>query len=473
MDGLECTEINLSNLERTRRIDSEFYKKECLIIAQILKDINAVPITDYLKVSDGNHMTISDRFQPKGIPYYRGQDIHNFFIESAAPICIDEDAYNNPYMHRSHIKKGDVLLSIVGTIGELALVFSDRKATCSCKLAILRPTSIIFSPLLAIYLKTKYGFNQIEKFKRGAVQMGYLLEDMDQLLIPFFSGSFIKYIAEIVNRAHDIMEESEITYKNAEGILSKEIGFTPSIYFSGQTAIKKLSESFTLTGRLDAEYYQPKYDYIESALKEYDPEIKTLSDIATYVFTGEYSEQYYNKGERKDLRNYIRGTDIKGGEIVQDDNHCINPIGFSKFVSTGDIITGRVGTIGNFGVVTESLNGAVCSDNILCFHLPSEYIPDVYALYFNSELIKDLSLRMARGSVQQRLNQETLKELPVPLIKKDIQYNIQSQVQRAFELRRNAEKLIDIAVKSVEMAIEDSEEVASKWLEENTRLLEG
>ena len=108
----------------------------------MMEDLKGRPITDFVSVSDGNHMKISDKFIEEGIPYYRGQDIHNFFIESANPICIDRQTYDVPYMKRSHLKKGDVLLSIVGTIGESALVYSDRNATCSCKLAILRPEKL-------------------------------------------------------------------------------------------------------------------------------------------------------------------------------------------------------------------------------------------------------------------------------------------------------------------------------------------
>ena len=90
MDGLECSEIRLSCLERTARIDAEFYKKENLYIDAELKKTDFHPITDYFSVSDGNHMSISDSFCSEGIPYYRGQDIYHVFIEEASPICINQ-----------------------------------------------------------------------------------------------------------------------------------------------------------------------------------------------------------------------------------------------------------------------------------------------------------------------------------------------------------------------------------------------
>lgn len=471
MDGLECTEISLSNLERTRRIDSEFYKKECLIISQILKDINAVPITDFLDVSDGNHMTISDRFQPKGIPYYRGQDIHNFFIESASPICIDEGAFNNPYMLRSHIKKGDVLLSIVGTIGESALVFSDRKATCSCKLAILRPTSTIFSPLLVIYLKTKYGINQIDKFKRGAVQMGYLLEDMNQLLIPYFSQNFIKHIAGVVNRIHCIMEESGNAYKKAKEILSEVIGFTSNNYSSEQTAIKTFSESFASTGRLDAEYYQPKYDDLFTILRKQIS--KPLGQLVSTMKSIEPGSEYYGDAGVPFIRvSDVSITGIDNPSIMIPES--VEPNIDRLYPKKDTILFSKDGSVGIAFKITEDMK-AITSSALLHLRVnnTSEILPDYLTLILNSEIVQLQAERDASGAIIQHWKLSDIEKVVIPILPYDMQLEIAKKVQQSFLLRKKANDLIQIAVKAVELAIEDSEEIASKWLEENTRLLEG
>ena len=94
----------------------------------MLSSLAHKPLTAYVDVSDGNHMGISEQFSDEGIPYYRGQDAGAFFIENSNPICIDEITFNRPVMKRSHLKQGDVLLSIVGTIGALSLVYSNKDA---------------------------------------------------------------------------------------------------------------------------------------------------------------------------------------------------------------------------------------------------------------------------------------------------------------------------------------------------------
>lgn len=463
MDGHECTEIFLSQLERTNRIDAEFYKKKSIKIVRLLEEIHAKPLTDYVDFSDGNHMGISDKFVDKGVPYYRGQDIHNFFIEDAKPICIDKDTFNDSYMRRSHLKKYDILLSIVGTIGEVALVSKEEKATCNCKLAILRPFYKEKAALIAIYLKTRYGFDQVDKFKRGAVQMGYLLEDINQILIPNFSSEMEKVIARTVEGIKTLTDKSNLQYALAEKCLLKEIGIDMSFIVSGGVSVKGFMECFNVENRIDAEFYQPKYDEINKAILLYDSDAKSIDKVAEYLFTGECAEEYFEY--RPGLRHFIRGTDIHNGLVDIDLKHSVNPDRHSKFVSTGDIITGRVGTIGNFGVISEELNASICSDNVLCFHLPEKYMPNVYALYFNSVLIKELTNRMSRGSVQQRLNQETLRELLVPYINEAVQKEVDEKIRKSFCLKEKAENLLQYAKETIEMAIEQNEKMAISWIE--------
>src|SRR4051812_23503061 len=92
--------IYKSNLERTFRIDAEFYKPDVIEFLSLLSKKHPQPLTNYVRVSDGNHLKISEYFQDyPGIPYYRGKDINNdFFIENAKPAYISESKYNENQM---------------------------------------------------------------------------------------------------------------------------------------------------------------------------------------------------------------------------------------------------------------------------------------------------------------------------------------------------------------------------------------
>lgn len=131
------SEVHLNSLTYDGRIDSEYYRSEYLQQEQQLANASLVTLEQVAVVSDGNHLSISENFVEKGVRYLRGQDLNDFFISDKNPAYISHENYE--LLTRSHIKTDDVLLSIVGTVGNIAVVTSKySELTGSCKIAILR-----------------------------------------------------------------------------------------------------------------------------------------------------------------------------------------------------------------------------------------------------------------------------------------------------------------------------------------------
>lgn len=456
MDGHECSEILLSSLERTNRLDSEFYKKNSLQIMGLLKSISANPLTNFVTVSDGNHMGISNKFIGKGIPYYRGQDIHNFFIEDSNPICIDEDTFNVAYMYRSHLKKGDILLSIVGTIGEVSLVSRDNKATCNCKLAILRPHNTEKSAIIAIYLKTKYGFDQIDKFKRGTVQMGYLLEDMNQILIPNFSDDLEKIINKAIFGIKSLTERSNLQFAEAENCLLAELSIDMSTISSNGVTIKSFSESIGNTGRLDAEYYEKKnYEVIDKLnTKE---TIRTFCNIYDKSFTPNDNEYY----------KYIELANIgKSGEIdgVKSIIGSELPSRARRMVKKGYVIVSSIeGSLESCAIITETYDNALCSTGF--YVIDSEnYNSETLLVLLKSKPIQKLLKRGCSGTILTNIAKDEFLQIPLPEVSQLTQNIIKEKVSKAYLLRDQSKKLLECAKSTIEMAIETDETSAISWL---------
>ena len=233
---------------------------------------------------------------------------------------------------------------------------------------------------------------------------------------------------------------------------------------SQKNTTTKLLSQFMNAGRLDAEYFQPKYDDIEEKIKCCSNRYVVLGEVAENIDTGEYADDYIDKSA--ETVYYVRGTNMQNGRIEKDYTHCVDKIYFTKILEQGDIITTRVGSVGIFAEVTEDLAGAVFSDNIIRFKLPKEYIPSVYVLLLNSSVINELIMRYARGSVQQRMKQETLKNIKLPIINIAIQKDIEAKIDKSFELRAKSNELLEAARKAVEIAIEEDEETAMQYLEQ-------
>ena len=83
-----------------------------------------------------------------------------------------------------------------------------------------------------------------------------------------FGKDFKSKIKENVQSAFKLSERADENYNAAEKMLSAALNlenFKPS---SENVAIKSFSASFGFSGRLDAEFYQPKYDEIAKKLDE-------------------------------------------------------------------------------------------------------------------------------------------------------------------------------------------------------------
>lgn len=459
LDGLEAVEINKNDLERTFRIDSEFFYKKYLQVNHIIKLRESLPITRLLDVSDGNHMAISDEFTEAGIPYYRGQDVSSFFIEQATPIYITQKAFDLPVMKRSHLKKNDILLSIVGTVGKISIVKENNSATCSCKLAILRP-KIEHSNYISIFLMSKYGSYQIEQFTRGAVQKGLLLEDMDQLLIPEFSKDLKLVINLQIEKSYQKLEESKQLYKEAEELLLAELGLLDFVPNSDNIAIKSFSDSFSVSGRLDSEYYQPKYDDIEQRI---------YSKPHTFI-NKEFSQITTSFDKTKDGYNYIEIGDVNVSDGIHSYNYVVTeelPANAKIKVANGDLIVSTVRPYrGAVSIInTEDTNLVVSGAfTVLRSKLESNYSTQVLPVLLRTQIYKDFMLKYNVGSSYPVIKDENVMNLPIPLLSDKIQKQIEAKIKQSFALKKQSKQLLDLAKRAVEVAIEESEHSAMELI---------
>lgn len=410
-------------------------------------------------------MGISDCFIDEGVPYYRGQDAGAFFIENSTPICINEKTFELPVMKRSHLKKGDVILSIVGTIGSLSLVYSDKSATCSCKLAILRPKEGKSAELLATFLRGKYGQAQITRFTRGAVQKGLILEDMDQLVVPTFGDGIVEAIKNAVQSAYQIQEKANIHYREAQRTLMNSVG---SILVPAESvSVRNISTSFYTTGRLDAEYYQPKYDILFDELKKFS--CKRLGgpngivNIKKSIEPG--SEAYTEDGIP-----FVRVSDISKFGISEPDiklRSDIIPNPEVLFPPKDTILLSKDGSVG-IAYKVEATMPIITSGALL--HLKvrdkTEVLPDYLTLVLNSPVVQLQAERDSNGAIIRHWKPSEIENVIIPILDMDTQKEIAAKVQEAFTLRKQSKQLLEYAKQAVEMAIEQGEDVALAWLKD-------
>ncbi len=456
---MEAVELKLSEVlidNEKFRFDSEFVSKDYLAVKNILLSNNYKYLSKLHKFNARYKQPIYD--DNSNIKVLNSQYIRDYFLD-----------YESAKLgYGAIVPKEAVMINStgVGTLGRVNINYLSENISVDNHVNIIVAKEI--NPYyLTMFLKSHYGQSQINRYYSGSSgQIEIYAKDFNNFLVAIFSNNFQLEIENLVKTSYQKLGDSKNLYKEAENLLLKEldlVDFTPS---DENISIKSFKDSFMQTGRLDSEYYQPKYDEIIEKIKSYKGGFASLSTILIYIETGEYSEEYFVKNSN--LKFYIRSTNISNdGLIAEDEDYFVNPSKFTKFVKNGDIITARVGTLGIFATVDETMEGNIYSDNVLCFRLPNNLNPFVYTLFLNNSYNKLLIERLSRGSVQQRLNQETLKDLVIPIINTSIQNKIEEKIKKSFELKEESKKLLDLAKKVVEIAIEKDEDEAMKFIKNN------
>ncbi|MBF0554057.1 MAG: hypothetical protein HQK96_05790 [Nitrospirae bacterium] len=458
--------VHYKELERTSRLDGEFYQPIFLGLMESLKNIAHEQLTNLCNISDGNHMSVAEYYiECGGIPYYRGQDVNtNFFLEDANPVFIPVEIYDRAYMKRSHFSVGDVLLSIVGTVGSLSLMTDYiQKATGSCKLAILRPKKI-YPEYLSVFLMCRYGKLQIKRNIRGAVQTGLLLEDMGQIQVFIPNKKFEEKIRKIVLSSILKNRTSKSLYTQSERLLLSELGLLNWKPKHKLTFVKNFSNT-NQAERFDAEYFQPKYEEIIEAVKKYNggfDELGNLVKIKKSVEPG--NEAYQESGVP-----FVRVSNISKFGISDNNQQFIPEELYSELnehqPKKGELLLSKDATPGITYYLNEEPQKMIVSGGILRLKIDSQQVlPEYLTLVLNSVIVQKQIERDAGGSIISHWRPDQVEATIIPILKEDRQKEITVLIEKSFSDRHLSKSLLEIAKRGVEMAIEKTENEAEKWI---------
>jgi type I restriction enzyme M protein len=128
---------------------------------------------------------INVRHDNKGeTPYIRLSDITNGKISRENLKLVDEKQIRN--VDRSKVKNNDILLSIRGTIGKIAIVDENfHNAIASSQIAILRIKQGQIDPeYLYCVLSSAYVQEQLQRYKTGSIISSLSLNDLKKVQVP-------------------------------------------------------------------------------------------------------------------------------------------------------------------------------------------------------------------------------------------------------------------------------------------------
>ncbi len=246
------------------------------------------------------------------------------------------------------------------------------------------------------------------------------------------------------------MEESTYYYRLAEWTLLQEL--YSENWVTNTTAnysIKNYSVCKT-AGRLDAEYYQPKYDALFAQLSKYECDIiKDIARIKKSVEPG--SEAYRDEGIP-----FVRVSDVtKFGISDPSIFLSLNDFDLQALQPKKDtILLSKDGSIGIAYKVEKDMD---CITSGALLHLSvfnEDYNPDYLMLVLNSVVVQMQAERDSNGAIIQHWKPSEIEQVIIPKLPKPIQDEISAKIQESFALKAESKRLLDEAKMMVEREVE-------------------
>ena len=265
------------------------------------------------------------------------------------------------------------------------------------------------------------------------------------------------------------LKESKRFYRLAQWLLIESLCFRDTLdsiscyksnaFYSTTNSnytIRTLTQSLKESGRLDAEYYQNKYEKNEALLKNYKYGFCKLKDLIQTQSSGFAfsSDEYVDCSDLVLIRiNNIKNAtlDMSNAVYLKKEAQNLSP---KDKVHKGDILISMSGSIGMSCVVRDDVN-AMLNQRIYKIAIRG-FSPDVLVVFLNSVCAKLQFERIGTGGVQTNISGNDIQSLLIPLLDSKTQEKIESKISQSFELRAEAKKLLESAKADVESALNDT-----------------
>lgn len=477
MDGLECTEVLFSDIRNDNekyRFDSEFFQKRFLKAYNMIKSqphstigVEYSCLTDFH--ANGSYESIAKNYKlldDKDYAYMvRTTDLEaNDFVSNVK--YVSKSTYD--FLSKSKVFGGEVLINKIGSPGRSFLM---PKLNIPVSLGMnlfmirLKNNATIDTSTLWLYLNTTIGKTIIKRKINGTVPLTIDKAAIKSIYTPCFSDPFRNILTKIVKSADEKDKQSKKIYVKAENVLQSILKIKQHKF--SNISIKNISESFLTSGRLDAEYYQPKYDQLFDVFKNLPT--KTLGGKNGIVTIKKSIEPGSNAYCENGIP-FVRVSDVTKFGISEPSVRLLSdivPNVSSLYPHKNTILFSKDGSVGIAYKVEED-SELITSGALL--HLtvknPQEVLPDYLTLILNSPIVQLQAERDSSGAIIQHWKPSEIEKVVIPMLDIEVQTSISEKVQESFALRHQSEKLFEYAKRAVEIAIEQYEANAMEWLKE-------
>lgn len=340
-------------------------------------------------VRDGTHDT--PKQTETGYKLVTGKHIKNGQIDPSEAYCISEKDYKK-INERSLVEQWDVLMSMIGTVGEVAVV-KDHPNYAIKNVALFKCAgSELKGKWLAYYLQSSDAQGHMSGNQKGSSQQFLSLKQLRSLPVPVADEAYMQKVVDVLSAYDDLIENNQKQIKLLE------------------EAAQRLYKEWFVDLRFPGHETTPIVDGVPEGWKE-----TYMDDICDSIGGGTPStknEEYYRDGQIK----WVTPTDItrKSGLIMLDTEKKITEEGLhnssAKMVPPYTILMTSRASVGFFGLCEYE----VCTNQGFISCIPHEENVRFYLLYNLMNRVDEIRAK-ASGSTFLEISKKNFKGLKITI----------------------------------------------------------
>lgn len=473
--------VNRSEIEG--RLDAHYNKP---MYSGIWHRLSSLPVT--LTTLKDNSKNIFSGITPKsggdayvltdGIPFVRSGDFSDNNIINFSSLLLLKEEVHNGIMKNSQLKKGDLLIAIVGaTIGKIGVYQCDLEANINQAVCAVRLKETLDPYYVQAFFQTSIGQKIIERIKRPVARANINLEEVGNLPIPLLDIINQKKIVEYVNEANrkkqEKDKEAQQLLDSIDNYLLEELGITkPNVDNGLKNRIFYSSYNEIMGNRIDPKKYSSEVRNLYESIKASPYNKSTLYSFVSECCSGDWGIEY--NGKLHD--DYIKCLVLRATEIDNQYNIKINPEKvkyrlikhdtYKKMsIEEYDIIIEKSGgskdqPVGRVAIIDHNLlqNGNIAFSNFL-LKIKTRNINPCYLYYFLKTMYNigvTESMQSQTNGIRNLIIDEFLSQIviiPTPKKQQEIVNNIQNIRQRAKNLQKKGKIILENVKREVERMI--------------------
>jgi len=463
--GVETTGVwsivHRSDIPTDSRFEPEYYQPKYIRLEKTLSEMNCDSLDDLaVTINSGpfGSNLLKTTYVDDGVIVLRPFNIANVTVGDGELVYISladlETQGLSLYEPRNvaFARVGDIRCGIIPDFG--------KPITISPNIIIARLDEQAVNPYyVAAFMNTKLGFSQLQRALKVVAQPTITVETVKSLLIPKLSIYQQSEIENLVQASFQKRAKSQILYAEAETLLLAELGLdtaqTSEVWQTSEVSYTQKAGQVWAAGRLDAEYFQPKYyqslDAIASKMEMRGWSMMCLGQISGPLKYGTSTKlEYLQEGVP-----FLRIADVNEWRFSLDTIRYISEEQAKQEqqarVQTSDVLISRSGTLGLTVVIPEYLNEAIFGSYFIRVRLHSkQIIPEYLALFINSPIGQAWVERLNTGAIQTNLTIPAIESIPIPIPPLDVQKMMTQKVLASFAAEDEAKRLLEQAKRRVE-----------------------